>query len=206
MTDPLDPLAGDDEPSLEVPIAHRSTEDRHEGITGRSEQLTRELIEIVETARSVPMSTSVMINRDEVLSLLDEVLAHLPEELRSARWLLKEREEFLAKTRREAEDLIADAKATAARMVQRTEVARQARATATQILEDAEERAREQRNAAEDYCDQKLASFEAVLDRISRTVGAGRQRLAATVEQSELGSKADLDDAEATTFFDQDRD
>jgi len=197
-----------DEPSVDdVAVGDPADDLRRESISGRSDQIVRELIEIVENARSVPMSTSVMINRDEILSLLDEVLTHLPDELRAARWLLKERDEFLAKTRRDGEDIIADAKATSARMVQRTEVARQAKAAARQILEDAEEQARQQKHAAEDYCDQKLASFEAVLDRIGRTVTAGRQRLAATVEQSELGTGAPVDetDEQAAAFFDQDR-
>ncbi len=206
MSDHLDPHT--DELSVDdLPVGDHPDDTARGSVSGRSDQIVRELIDIVENARSVPMSTSVMINRDEVLSLLDEVLTHLPDELRAARWLLKERDEFLAKTRRDGEDIIADAKATSARMVQRTEVARQAKAAARQIMEEAEESARQQKHAAEDYCDQKLASFEAVLDRIGRTVTAGRQRLAATVEQSELGTRApvDEDDEQAAAFFDQDR-
>lgn len=207
---PIEDLSVDDQAVLDHPgnpAGDQLEEPRRESVSGRSDQIVRELIEIVENARSVPMSTSVMINRDEILSLLDEVLTHLPDELRAARWLLKERDEFLAKTRRDGEDIIADAKATSARMVQRTEVARQAKAAARQILEDAEEQARDQKHAAEDYCDQKLASFEAVLDRIGRTVTAGRQRLAATVEQSELGARGPVDEVDdpAAAFFDQDR-
>ena len=55
----------------------------------------------------MPLSASVMINHDEVLDLLDEAIDRLPEELRAARWLLKEREEFLAKVQREADDILA---------------------------------------------------------------------------------------------------
>ena len=65
-----------------------------------------------------------MINRDEVLELIEEGIARLPEELRSARWLLKEREEFLDKVKREGEDLLEEARSQAERMVQRTEVVR----------------------------------------------------------------------------------
>src|SRR5688572_14264793 len=85
------------------------------------------LKEMVETGRSMPMSASVMINREEVLDLLEEALATLPEELRHARWLLKEREEFLAQARREADDIIEAGRVRAERMVERTEVVREAR-------------------------------------------------------------------------------
>jgi cell division septum initiation protein DivIVA len=155
---------------------------------GGTERLLRELVDLVENARSLPMSTSVRIERDEVLALLDDALAQLPEELRAARHLLKEREEFLARTRREAAEILADAKARVAQMVQRAEVVKAADKRAREILEDAEAEARRMRHDAEDYCDQKLASFEVVLERIGRTVAQGRQRLAATVEEIELGT------------------
>ena len=70
----------------------------------------------------MPLSTSVMVNRDEVLDLLDETIERLPDELRAARWLLKEREEYLAKVKREGEDILDQARTRAERMVQRTEV------------------------------------------------------------------------------------
>ena len=168
---------------------------------GGTERVLRDLIELIENARSLPMSTSVRIERDEVLKLVDDALARLPDELRAARWLLKEREEFLASTRRQADDIIADAKSRVAQMVQRTEVAKAAEHRAQQLLEAAETEARQMQHEAEDYCDQKLASFQVVLDRIGRTVAQGRQRLAATVEEIELGTTPTEEEA----LFDQER-
>ena len=156
----------------------------------KTDQILRQVIEIVENARSLPMSTSVRIERDEVLALLDEAVERLPEELRAARWLLKERDDFLAKTRREGEEIFAEAKARVAQMVQRAEVVKASEHRAREVLDQAEAEARRMRHEAEDYCDQKLASFEIVLDRISRTVSAGRKRLTATVEEMELGGSA----------------
>ncbi|HNI34804.1 MAG TPA: hypothetical protein PLV93_05360, partial [Microthrixaceae bacterium] len=143
----------------------------------RSEDQLRQLVEIVEVARSVPMSQTVMVHREEVLDILDDILAHLPDELRAARWLLKEREEFRAKAHREAEEIIADAKSHVARMVQRTEVVKAANHQAQQILDDASQESRRMMREAEDYCDQKLASFEIVLERTMKLVGSGRAKL-----------------------------
>ncbi|HBX77183.1 MAG TPA: hypothetical protein DEG43_06035 [Acidimicrobiaceae bacterium] len=175
----------------------------------QTEEQLRELIEIVETAKSMPMSGSAMVNRDEVLDILDEIVAHLPEELRAARWLLKERDEVRAKAAREAEGIIADAKSRVAQMVQEREIVKVAALRAEQITEDAEADARQMRREAEDYCDQKLASFEVVLDRLVRTVAAGRKKLQITIADSELGDGAigryeDEADSEAAAYFDQD--
>ena len=93
-----------------------------------SEALLRRVADIIAQRKTMPLSSSAMINRDEMLELLDEAIDRLPEELRAARWLLEEREEFLAKTRREADDILDAARAQAERMVQRTEVVRGGRA------------------------------------------------------------------------------
>ncbi len=162
---------------------------------GGTEHVLRELVELVEHARSLPMSTSVRVEREDVLALLDEAIVRLPDELRAARYLLKEREEFLARTRREADEIVAEAKSRVAHMVQRTEVVKAADQRARQLVEEAEEESRRMRHETEDYCDQKLASFQVVLERIGRAVSQGRQRLAATVEEIELGA-GELEDDE----------
>ena len=56
-----------------------------------AELLVKRALDTVNSARPMPLSASVMINRDEVAELLEEAIARLPEELRAARWLLKER-------------------------------------------------------------------------------------------------------------------
>jgi F0F1-type ATP synthase membrane subunit b/b' len=167
------------------------------------EILLRRVGDTIANARPMPLSASVMINRDEVLGLVDEALDRLPEELRSARYLLKERDEFLAKARREGQEILDAARLQSERMVERTEVAREAKRVARQLVDGAEERARRLRHEAEDFCDQKLAQFEIVLDRTMRTVQAGRSRL----QMVALGHDDDTDGRPGVEagFFDQDR-
>jgi cell division septum initiation protein DivIVA len=166
------------------------------------ETLLHRVADLVGNARPMPLSASVMINRDEVLELVEEALSRLPEELRQARWLLREREEFLAKVQREGDDILEAARVRVERMVQRTEVVRSAEHRARQVLEDAETEARRLRHEAEDFCDQKLAQFEIVLDRTLRTVQAGRSRLQAPPLPDEEPVDADL--LTSPAFFDQD--
>jgi hypothetical protein len=143
----------------------------------KAEVLLRRAIEAVEGARPVPLSSDSRINKDELLELLNETLGRLPDELRAARWLLKEREEFLAKTRREGDEILELARVRAARMVERTEVVREAESRARQLIDDAEAEARRMRYEVEDYCDRKLGSFEIVLQRTLKSVATGRAKL-----------------------------
>src|SRR5437868_2085417 len=172
-----------------------------------SEALLRRVSEMIAGARPMPLSSSVMINKDEILELLDEALERLPDELRAARWLLKEREEFLAKTRRDADDILDAARARAERMVQRTEVVKAAELRARQTIDAADDEARRLRLECEDYCDQKLASFEIVLERTMKTVAAGRTKLQGSPLSSGSETPAEPvdegDDGQA--FFDQDQ-
>lgn len=141
------------------------------------ESVLRELRDLIEQARPMPLSTSVMINQAEVLDLLNEATERLPEELRSAKWLLKQREEFLARTRREADEILEAARQKADQLVQQTEVVKAAEARARSVVDAADAESRRLKLEAEDFCDQRLASFEIVLERTMKVVSAGRAKL-----------------------------
>jgi cell division septum initiation protein DivIVA len=175
------------------------------GYVGDAETLLRRAVDIVATAPTMPLSSSPRIDRDEIIELLEEALGRLPAELREARWMLKERQEFMAKTRREADELLEAARVQAERMVQRTEVVRAAQQTARRTVDEAEAEARRLRHEAEDYCDQKLASFEIILDRTLKTVHAGRERLrAAPLPEAEPEDDTAAEVDEEGGLFDQD--
>ena len=121
-------------------------------------------------------------DRNEYCGLVEMKKVSMPEELRHARWLIKEREEYLVQARRDAEDIVEAGRVQAERMVERTEVAREARRVAQQVISQAEADSRRLRHEAEDYIDQKLAAFEVVLERTMATVVKGREQLQAVVE------------------------
>jgi hypothetical protein len=173
-----------------------------------AEAVINQVLDIIAGAKSMPLSSSVIISRDDVVGLLRTALDRLPDELRQARWLLREREEFLAERTREAETLMEDVRARAEHMVQRTEIVRQANSVAQRILDDANDEARTMRHEAEDFCDQKLAGMEIVLERLTRTVQSGRARLASAPPPAPAPADHDATHsaagAEEDGFFDQD--
>jgi hypothetical protein len=181
------PEYDDLEDDLEAPIAP-SQYHSHD-----TELLLQRLRDMIDSAPNVPLSSTPRISREEALDLLDEAIVRFPEELRAARWLLKEREEFLAKMQREGDEIMAQARARAEGMVQRTEVVKAAEQRAYQILDTAEAEARRLRHEVEDFCDQKLASFEIVLDRTLTMVSSGRAKLQGT----NLAAQVPLDESPA---------
>jgi hypothetical protein len=172
------------------------------GYVGDAEGFIRRAVDLIANAPTVPLSSSARVDREELLQLLDEALHRLPAEMRQARWMIKERQEFVAKTRREADELLEAARVQAERMVQRTEVVRAAEHRARQINDAAENDARRLRHETEDFLDQRLGSFEILIDRLYKTVQAGRSRLSIGAHR-----QAEQDDVDDPTkgFFDQDR-
>jgi cell division septum initiation protein DivIVA len=159
-------------------------------------------IDVIASAKTMPLSSSVLISRDEVLSLLDEALESLPEELKRARWILADLDAMTEQRRREADAILDEVRAEAARLVSRTEIARQAKTHAERVVADAEERGRTILHEAEDFCDQRLAQMEIVLDRLAKTVQSGRARLKPRIEAEVPDQEGAGEDEGA--FFDQD--
>lgn len=216
-----------DDPLEEGPSRRPPVEDEETVEPPDAEGLLVQAMSVVQDARTMPLSASVLVSREELLELLQSALDRLPDEMRQARWLLRERDEFIESRRREADNLLEEVRAQAERMVQRTEIVRKAKQVAEQIVEEARDESRRLRHEADDFCDQKLASFEIVLERTLKTVLAGRDKLRATLPplpeevgwasgpgerskaqgpEGELGGSAGSDEESGGVggFFDQD--
>ncbi|MEU1852057.1 cell division initiation protein [Streptomyces sp. NPDC019990] len=139
-----------------------------------------EIVAAVSGARSMPMSASCVVNRAELLSLLEEVRAALPDSLAQAQELIGGREQMAEQARQEAERIIAQAHAERGSLISDTEVARRSQAEADRILAEARQEAEEVRQEADEYVDSKLANFEVVLTKTLGSVGRGREKLLGT--------------------------
>lgn len=145
-----------------------------------------EIVALVESAKSMPLSASVLVNKAETLALLDELRAALPDELREAQWVIKDRDDVIDGGRKEAERIVAEARTEATRLVSRTEVMQTATKEAERIVAEAKETARQMRLEVEDYVDAKLANFEVVLHKTLGAVERGRDKLRGRHELEEL--------------------
>jgi F0F1-type ATP synthase membrane subunit b/b' len=146
-----------------------------------------ELEELVQDAKSMPLSSSVLISRDEVLEMLHDMQESLPEEIKQARWVVKDREELLAKARVEGDRIVEQAREEQRRLALRDQVARRAEEEAARMVQEAEDATADMRREAEDYVDAKLAQFEIALRKILEDAQATARALAKTLDQVEVG-------------------
>src|SRR6266540_1210566 len=109
--------------------------------------LIDKLDDLVHNAKAVPLTDQVRIDREEIYDILDQMRATIPEEIKQARWIVKERQEMLAE--RQAQD----------------------------IVDEARRSARETRLEMEDWADSILSTLEVNLEKFLTAVKRGRERL-----------------------------
>lgn len=136
-----------------------------------------ELALVIEEAKAVPLSSSAVVNRDELLDMIAVIKEHVPEEIRQARWLARDKDELLDRARAESERILAEAREQRDRLLSRTEVAQAAEREAKRLLDEAKEKASKKGAEGDAYVDQKLAAFEILLSKTLATVERGREQL-----------------------------
>jgi len=139
--------------------------------------------EIVDSGRTVPFSNAKMVDPDKVYEIIDEIRAQFPDELKQARWIVKERQEMLEEAEKEANRVLEEARDRAAAIASEQEIVKLAEQQAAAILDDSRNREREIRLGAEDYADEMLANLEVNLGKLLTAVQRGRDRLQGKVNQ-----------------------
>lgn len=137
-----------------------------------------EIRRAVEQARSMPMSASAVVNRQELLDQLDDLKEGLGAALSDADRVLRERDDVVEQGRQEAERLLAEAHEEQQRLVSDTELFRMAQREADRVRAEAQAEAQGLQKETDDYVDGKLANFEITLERTTEAVKRGRERLA----------------------------
>ncbi len=157
-----------------------------------------ELSRVIENARSVPMSGSCMVPRDQLLDLLDDLRENLPDEVHAAGAIVEQRTEILEQAQAEAEQLTGRTREEADRLVaaarrqreevlgtarrQRDELLARARAEAEDLLAQAESQADRMVAEARAHHEALLADAEAQQAEMVAAARAEHERLVSETE------------------------
>ncbi len=162
--------------------------------------LIDKLDDLVHNARAVPLTDQVRIDREAVYEILDQMRSTLPEEIKQARWIVKERQEMLAEAKREADRIVDEAKEKADRQASQQEVVKLAEKQASDLLDEARQREREVRLGAEDYADEVLGTLEVNLEKFTAAVRRGRERLQGPSDDRAADGPFVTDEADAGDY------
>jgi cell division septum initiation protein DivIVA len=159
------------------------------------EDLLRQLDEGIRSARNMPLSSSALIDRKEVLDMIELLKRSLPEEIARARAIIRDRDEVIERARAQAERVLERAQVEREQLLSRTEIVQAASREADRMVAEAEAVSRRIKAEAESYVEGKLATFEVVLQKTLAAVERGRARLGGRLEHEDLATE-DLGDAD----------
>ncbi len=146
-------------------------------LPGKVLDMLEQLMIDVENARQVPLSNSVMVSQEEMLDNLSRIQKELPEELRAARWMVREREAYIARTNETARGVFAEAKKRSDELVSESYIVQEAVEEANALVRNAEGEGRRIRLESEDFAERHLAEAEQVLGELLRYVREARAEL-----------------------------
>jgi vacuolar-type H+-ATPase subunit H len=140
---------------------------------------------MVTNARRVPISGRIMLDEQELADLIDQMRTVLPEEVRAARKVLRERDSYIAEAQQQADDILKTAHEQAEMLLDQQGLMAEAEARASQYLEQVERDVQERINGADEYARQVLTQLHEQLNRHLRTIEKGLDALDAPRELNE---------------------
>lgn len=135
------------------------------------------LCTIVEQAKSVPLTKGAIIDREEVLDLLDTLRAELPEEIDKADLIIADRSAVLADAQKRADQMLAEARQQVQQMLSQNSLVSSAQHEIATTRSKVETELTRLRQETDEYIDARLATFEVALARTMAAIQRGRERL-----------------------------
>ena len=159
-----------------------------------TEDIIGALYDMVQDARSMPLAADkCILERDRVLDMLDEIIAQLPGELKQSRTIVESRNELISQARREAENILAEAREKAKQMVTREAIYAEAKKRSEELVAQTQNRINQLRKAANEYMDESLRQTEEVVSQALAEVRDTRMKFRAVTEAQEQRKIANVD-------------
>ena len=151
-------------------------------------QIIEQILNEIAEARSVPLSRDgALVNRQEMINLLNELKKKLPEDILQANQLLDNKDAVMEEGRMAGMALIEQARAEANRLISQTEIVQAATQRAQEILQQVDQELNSMRNETDEYIDARLANFEITLNRTLLAVRRGREKISGNSSLNDLG-------------------
>lgn len=130
-------------------------------------ELLEEIEEIVDTAAGFPLTGKIMVDSQELLEIVREIRAELPDEIQQAQWIKNERERIIAEAKNQYEAVIDDAQKQADALVENNDITVKSKLRADELMRVTENTAKQLKIGTYDYLDGILYSFQGKMEHLS---------------------------------------
>ena len=146
--------------------------------------------DLLDNAASVPFSVKKsIVDGDQLRDYINEIRLNLPQEIRQAKLIVRDRQSIISDANKEADNIIRRAEERAKVIVSNDEITKAAKAKATEIVNQAQGKARDIKNAANKYIDDILVKTEECLQSNLSDIRKTRQAVKAIPTQTGAGAQ-----------------
>jgi vacuolar-type H+-ATPase subunit H len=163
--------------------------------------LVDRLEELLSQGTHIPFSSKVVVDGELLLNIIDQMRVSIPEEIREARRLLRDKDKEVAQAREEVARILSEARENAARLTAEHEIRKAAEEQAERMIEEARAGAQEISVGAEDWAAQVLRELAEHLDSMQDTISNGltalerrRSRFTSDAVDQSRASKSEFSD------------
>lgn len=140
-------------------------------------KLIEEIEDILENSSTMPFSSKVVVDADEIYSIISEIRLRLPDEIKQANWIKEERQRILAEAQKEADTLLDEVELRIEELIEQDEITKEATRRAEEITTKAQNNAKEIRLGALEYADNILKETQEDLKNLVDILNENRQEL-----------------------------
>ncbi len=140
-------------------------------------QLLDEFENTVEESTRIPMTSKLIVNEDILYNFVDKLRAMLPESIREAEWILREKERIIEEAKKEGQSIIDNANNRLQRITDETEIVRLAKSQGDEIVKNAQNIAREITQGAFTYADEVMVRLMQELEKTMSVINQGREEI-----------------------------
>lgn len=126
-------------------------------------ELIDELEDIIDKGVSVPFTGRCLLDKEELMELIQDIKLKLPDDLNQAKWIKNERQNIINDANAEAEKIIKDANDQLIAMIDENKITAEAKQQAEKIIEKAKNDAKATKAASYKYTDTMLENVEKVV-------------------------------------------
>ena len=139
--------------------------------------LVDRLEEIVKQSPRLPFSAVRFVDERRVWALMDQMRISIPDEVRRAQQVNRQRDRVLAQAREEAERVVQQSQERVAELIADHPISQAAETRAVSVREQAEREIVQLRAGADDYAFNTMCRLEEELHRALRVVSNGLRRI-----------------------------
>lgn len=136
-----------------------------------------DLKDLLEVSSTIPLTGKVMVDKDEVNEILNQIESQFPQDLAEAQSIRDRKDEIFEEANMQAKQIVQAAHVEAQKLVNEDEITLAAQEQAREIMNRAEIESDQIRLSARDYVDNMLENTQVHLSDMIKTINENRKEL-----------------------------